>query len=415
MLLAAGAFALRLFRRERRRRQDDLAQWRAAREQMERDLARQQGLLDRWLGFSQRLHERGLSPSGRLVKQELADEILDAAGLLTGARQSVLLETTADALEVVPVAARGLTPQQVAALRIRSGDGALGRVAAGGAPIIRNEACIGEKPEAGFLSSPYVAIPIVVPLRLTGVLVLAQPIEKRFDPETLRLIEGIAREAALLLGYLGLLQDLYAAQDETVSALAQAIDAKDPCTHRHSDRTRSLVRAMAADLRVPEPWIRQIEYGALLHDVGKIGVSDAILRKPGQLTPAEYESMKQHPGIGYRILAPAPFLRPVASIVFYHQEWYNGNGYPEGLAGEEIPLGARLVAVIDAWDAMTSDRPYRKAMTKTAAIAELRRQAGTQFDPKLVDVFLRALERLDREGVPTTERAPEEPAARPQA
>src|SRR5204863_1680645 len=101
------------------------------------------------------------------------------------------------------------------------------------------------------------------------------------------------------------------------------------------------------------------------------------------------------------ILQSVSSLRKVAAIVLYHQEWYNGAGYPEGLAGEEIPLGARIVQVIDAWDAMTSDRPYRQAMPKPAAVAELRRQAGTQFDPKLVELFLRVIDRLDREGIPT--------------
>ena len=114
--------------------------------------------------------------------------------------------------------------------------------------------------------------------------------------------------------------------------------------------------------------------------------------------------MKTHPNIGHRILQPVDFLNQVAAIVLYHQEWYNGAGYPEGLAGEEIPLGARIVQILDAWDAMTSDRSYRKAMPHGAAIAELRRQAGTQFDPKLVDHFLRVIDRLEREGIPTTEQ-----------
>lgn len=115
--------------------------------------------------------------------------------------------------------------------------------------------------------------------------------------------------------------------------------------------------------------------------------------KPGKLTPAEYDVMKTHPAIGHRLLQPLTHLRKVAAIVLYHQEWYNGSGYPEGLAGEEIPLGARIVQIVDAWDAMTSNRTYRPAMSPEAAKAELRRQEGTQFDPKLVEAFLRVLGR----------------------
>src|SRR4029077_1186688 len=129
----------------------------------------------------------------------------------------------------------------------------------------------------------------------------------------------------------------------------------------------------------------------------------AILKKTSELTPEEYNTMKTHSAMGRDILEPIPSLRAAASVVLYHQEWYNGAGYPEGLAGEEIPLGARIVQVIDAWDSMTSDRPYRKAMSRSAAIAEMRRQAGTQFDPKIVEVFLLVLDRLEREGVPVTE------------
>ncbi len=199
-----------------------------------------------------------------------------------------------------------------------------------------------------------------------------------------------------------------------MQSLTRAIEAKDTITHKHSDRTRALVRAVAQEIPLPEYLIRQIEFGAFLHDIGKIGIEDAILKKTDQLTPEEYAVMKKHPSIGLNILQPLPFLRSAAAIVLYHQEWYNGAGYPEGLAGEEIPLGARIVQIIDAWDAMTSDRPYRKAMPKTAAYAELRRQAGTQFDPKLVELFLRVIDRLERDGIPTTEHSDDKPlAARP--
>ncbi|MEK7656596.1 MAG: HD domain-containing phosphohydrolase, partial [Elusimicrobiota bacterium] len=110
---------------------------------------------------------------------------------------------------------------------------------------------------------------------------------------------------------------------------------------------------------------------------------------PGKLTPEEFEAVKKHTTIGYKLLAPVKFLGPVAQMVLYHPEWYNGRGYPEGLKGEEIPLGSRIVALINAWEAMNSDRPYRKALSREAALEQLRKGAGTQFDPKVVDAFIR--------------------------
>jgi HD-GYP domain-containing protein (c-di-GMP phosphodiesterase class II) len=403
--LAAWLLSLWLLRQERKNVQDEQHQGQAKRERVERELAHQQGLLDRWVGFLKRLHEHSLSPSGQLTKQELAESVLDAVRLLTGARLSVLLETTADTQNVVPLASRGLSPQQVAALRIRFGDNVLGQVAAKGIPVIRNDVSLNEEPVEGFLKPPYVVLPILIPLRLTGVLVLAQPQQTLFDPEALRLVDAMTQEAGLLFGYLGLLQDVYNANEGMTSALAQALSVREDYAPRHLNRTQTLIRSMARELHLPEFWIQQIEHGALLHDVGKIGIPDAILKKPGKLTPEEYDIMKHHSSIGYRILAPIPFLRPAASIVRHHQEWHNGKGYPDGLAGEEIPLGARMVSILDAWDAMTSDRVPRKALIKTSAITELRRQAGTQFDPKLVDIFLRVIEDLERKGVATTENA----------
>jgi HD-GYP domain-containing protein (c-di-GMP phosphodiesterase class II) len=128
--------------------------------------------------------------------------------------------------------------------------------------------------------------------------------------------------------------------------------------------------------------------GALLHDIGKIGVPDAILRKPGRLTEAERRQMQRHPEIGYRVIADIPSFAQAAEIVLHHHEFYDGRGYPNGLAGDDIPLGARIFAVADALDAMTCDRPYRRAMSRAQALAEIARCRGSQFDPRVVDALL---------------------------
>jgi HD-GYP domain-containing protein (c-di-GMP phosphodiesterase class II) len=145
---------------------------------------------------------------------------------------------------------------------------------------------------------------------------------------------------------------------------------------------------IAETMGVREPELSRIRQGAILHDVGKIGVPDAILKKPGKLNPDEWEEMKRHPEMGYRMLQHIHFLEPALDIVLSHQERWDGSGYPRGLRGEEIPLGARIFAVVDTFDAMTSDRPYRPALSIQAAREEVARFAGIQFDPKIAEVFL---------------------------
>lgn len=178
---------------------------------------------------------------------------------------------------------------------------------------------------------------------------------------------------------------------ELVQTLADALDSKDSSTKGQSRRARELARGVARELDLPEEFSYYLEFAALMHDIGKIGIDESVLRKPGKLTAEEFEQVKKHPELGHRILAPVSLLAPVAPMVLYHQEWFNGQGYPDGLAGEEIPLGARIVAILDAWSAMTSDRPWRKALTLEAAIQELRKGAGTQFDPRIVEAFLATL------------------------
>jgi HD-GYP domain-containing protein (c-di-GMP phosphodiesterase class II) len=130
-----------------------------------------------------------------------------------------------------------------------------------------------------------------------------------------------------------------------------------------------------------------------MHDIGKIAIDDRLLKKPGKLTPEEFAEVKKHPELGYKILSPVTMLAPVAPMVLYHQEWYNGKGYPEGLHGEEIPLGARIVALIDAWNSMTCSRPWRSALSREEAMAEIKKGAGTQFDPKVVEAFISTMEK----------------------
>jgi len=178
-----------------------------------------------------------------------------------------------------------------------------------------------------------------------------------------------------------------------LEALSSALDLRDQATEGHCRRTAELAVTVARELALSDSQVRLVGQAAFVHDIGKIGVPDAVLAKPGPLTEEEWEQMRRHPELGYRMLKRVPTLGEVAEIVHCHHETYDGTGYPRGLKGEEIPLGARIFALVDAYDAITSDRPYRKARSCEDALAELRRCSGTQFDPRIVQAFVRAVER----------------------
>ncbi len=184
-------------------------------------------------------------------------------------------------------------------------------------------------------------------------------------------------------------EQIRATYDTTLEALMEALDTRDTETQGHSRRVSEYTVAVARRMGLQEPDLTQIRWGALLHDVGKIGVPDAILRKPGSLTPEEWIEMRKHPELGRRILSGIRFLEGAVPIVYCHQERYDGTGYPRGLKGEQIPLGARIFAVVDTLDAMTMNRPYRKALPYEQARTEIGKFAGLQFDPQVVESFLK--------------------------
>ena len=183
-------------------------------------------------------------------------------------------------------------------------------------------------------------------------------------------------------------QELKMAYRDTLNAVVNTLEARDPYTRGHTKRVTCIAKAIAGRMGLSDEDLFIIELGALLHDVGKIGVTDAILRKPGPLDDEEYEEIREHPAKGGRILSNIAYLSKAIPCVLHHHERYDGSGYPEHLAGADIPLPGRIISVADAFDAMTSDRPYRRGMQFARAVAELRRGAGRQFDPKVVRAFL---------------------------
>jgi response regulator RpfG family c-di-GMP phosphodiesterase len=184
------------------------------------------------------------------------------------------------------------------------------------------------------------------------------------------------------------LQDLETTYSTTLWALVAALDAREQEVSNHSQRVVRFTLAIAGRLGFAEKDLPDLGRGALLHDIGKIGITDSILLKPGKLTDQEWTVMRTHPQIGFDILKAIPFLGAPADIVLSHQERFDGKGYPRGLSGDALPLGARIFVVADTYDAITSDRPYRKRQTSEAARAEISRCSGTQFDPRCVEAFL---------------------------
>jgi len=187
--------------------------------------------------------------------------------------------------------------------------------------------------------------------------------------------------------------ELRRAYVQTVGALAEAVDAKDAYTRGHSERVGVYASKIAREMGFAKDFIERVYIAGLLHDVGKIGIRDAVITKPERLTPEEYDEIRRHPEIGARILEPVDFLREVAPCVRHHHEWYDGSsrGYPDRLRGDQIPLPSRIILVADTIEAMTSDRPYRRALPLDVVFTELTKYAGSQFDPMVVDAAVRLL------------------------
>lgn len=190
--------------------------------------------------------------------------------------------------------------------------------------------------------------------------------------------------------------NLREAYERTIEGWVRALDLRDRETEGHTQRVTELTLKVAAKLGFNNEELAHIRRGALLHDMGKMAIPDEILQKPGPLNEAEWEEMRRHPTYAYDMLSPIAYLHPALEIPFYHHERWDGSGYPRGLKGEEIPITARLFAIIDVWDALSSDRPYRKKMPRNEVIAYLREKAGVLFDPHLVELFLSSMEIKDK-------------------
>ncbi|MFQ5857709.1 MAG: GAF domain-containing protein [Anaerolineae bacterium] len=334
--------------------------------------------------------------------------ILEQTARVMGADTGVMLLREAETGDLI---SRAFFPPERpwTAIRQRPGEGITGHVALTGqihvSPELSQDPLAHIRPEeadtlAGIRSS--VAAPLKVGEAVVGVMHIGTLEPKIFDETDCRLLTAIADMAANAIRRTSLhdktvrqaqelarlVSELEATYDATLAALSAALDARDHETEGHSRRVTQLAVTIARAMELPESDVEELIRGALLHDIGKIGVPDSILSKPGPLTDEERAEMQRHPQIGYDMLKDIKFLASALPVVLCHHERWDGGGYPRRLQGAAIPLAARIFAVADAYDAMTSDRPYRAAMSHAEALAEIRREAGKQFDPQVADVFL---------------------------
>jgi len=251
--------------------------------------------------------------------------------------------------------------------------------------------------EEGFAS--YFSVPLIAKGQVKGVLDVFNRKTLNPDQDWYNFLETLGGQAAIAIDNTTLLEDLHRtnveltlAYDTTLEGWSKALDLRDKETEGHTQRVTELTVQIAQQIGIPEEDIVNIRRGALLHDIGKMGIPDKILLKPGPLDEDEWKIMKNHSSLAYNLLYPISYLRPALDVPLYHHEKYDGSGYPDGLKGEQIPIAARIFAIVDVWDALTSDRPYRSAWSVKKALKYIKDQSGSHFDPRVVEIFLNIIQ-----------------------
>ncbi|PKP57554.1 phosphohydrolase [Candidatus Atribacteria bacterium HGW-Atribacteria-1] len=292
--------------------------------------------------------------------------------------------------------AHGLNEEIIRNTRIKKGESIVGLVAQNGEPlIIHGRADISQiKGRKKYEKVNSICVPLKTKKGVIGVINLNRKGDaKPFTQDNLKLLFTMANDAAYAIENATLYQNLHESYLSIIRAMVSALELKDSYIRGHSEAVTRYAVALAQRLKLSPQEIKNIEIAAILHDIGKIGIHEDILSKPGRLNDKEWEEVKKHPEFSYKILKEVNFPWDIKPVIYAHHERYNGKGYPAGLKGKEIPLGARILAVADTFAAMTSDRPYRSRFSKEVVIGELKKIAGTQLDPDLVETFLKIVEK----------------------
>ena len=333
----------------------------------------------------------------RVTMNILLDQVIEKLGV--DAASVMLLNTKTQLLEFS--AGRGFRTRKIEEYHLRLGEGISGQAAMERhlvqslnlSDLDENSAYPTLLSDEGFIS--YYSVPLIAKGQVKGVLDIFNRSLVTPDQEWVNFLETLAGQAAIAIDNTTLLEDLHRsnieltlAYDTTLEGWSHALDLRDKETEGHTQRVVEMTLKIAKGLGMDDTELTHLRRGALLHDIGKMGIPDEILFKPGSLTNEEWIIMRRHPQMAYDLLHPIVHLRPSVDIPYCHHERWDGNGYPRGLKGEQIPHGARIFSVVDVWDALTSDRPYRKAWSAKHALDFIKEQKGAQFDPKVVDLFL---------------------------
>lgn len=333
------------------------------------------------------------SLSGHEIRERSVEA---AAGLLDCERGSLLLRD-AETGELCFEVALGEGGDLLKEVRLACGEGIAGWVAEHGEGVIvedvHNDSRFYTSADgvSGFVTHDMVCVPVWSKGRVIGVLQAMNRRHGRFEQEDMDLLTALGHQVAVAIENATLYEELKETFFETAAALAETIEKRDPYTGGHTRRVMEYCEAISTEMGLGAEEIEQLKLAAILHDIGKVAISDEILRKPTGLTEDEFEVMKGHAAVSADILGHVRSLAKLIAPVRGHHERPDGSGYPDGLAGDELPVSARIIAVADSFDAMTTDRPYRKGMEVDIAASELRKNAGHQFDADVVDAFLRVL------------------------
>ena len=344
---------------------------------------------------SQHLIEVSREIAKSLEVDQVLQSIMQRAIELLKAESGSLFLIDEQTNELVFQVVVGPAGEKLLNTRLPPGTGIAGVTAREGKPVIVNNAKADPRHYAQvdtattLTTRSLLCVPLIDKDRVIGVLEIVNKTDGTLFVEAdSDILTAFAIQSAIALSNAKLYSELRRAFADTVRIIANAVEARDPTTAGHTNRVTQIAIAIASELGWAQERLNILEIGATLHDIGKIGISDFILNKPGNLTPEEYTEMKRHPVLGAQMLHGVAALQPMLPYILYHQERYDGKGYPFGLKAGEIPIEGRLLAVADAFDAMTSDRPYRAHLSEAKALEEIRNRRGIQFDPEIVDILL---------------------------
>ena len=326
---------------------------------------------------------------------------IEAATRLADAETGSLLLIDQETGEMYFEVALGEKAGKLKEIRLKPGQGIAGWVAEKGEPLIVNDAQSdarffkGADEKSEFVTKDLACVPVRTKEKMLGVLQAVNKKNGKFDGEDTEILSALANQVAVAVENAGLYHELRDAFYGTAQALAETIEKRDPYTGGHTKRVMNYSLAIGRMMDLDRAAVENLKLSAILHDIGKIGVRDSVLLKESRLLPEEIEAMNMHPKYGSEILGHVRQLRDVIPGMRGHHEKYNGTGYPDGLKGSDIPLAARIIAVADCFDAMTTDRPYRKALSAEQAFEELKKFAAVQFDPGVVNAFFSAWQEME--------------------